>query len=62
MVVLPETETLSRASLYAAFQRRSTYATTGPMMPIQVAFESLGFELGRMGEDLSLPEGQRCGR
>jgi hypothetical protein len=58
VVVLPETEVFSRAALYTAFQNRSTYATTGPMIPLQLKLESLGMDLGRLGQDVALPEGQ----
>ncbi|HNH49149.1 MAG TPA: hypothetical protein PKY30_19040, partial [Myxococcota bacterium] len=58
VAMIPETETFTRAALLEAFQQRSTYATTGPLIPVQLQFVSLGMDLGYMGQDIALPEGQ----
>lgn len=58
VVRLPETAVFNRSALLGAFQQRSTYATTGPFIPVNLQFSSLGMDLGYLGQDLALPEGQ----
>lgn len=57
MVVLPEDTPWSRGSLLGAFQSRSVYATSGPLLPLSVSWVTEDVGLGGLGEDLSLPEG-----
>ncbi len=58
VAVLPEDVPLSRQSLFDAFQRRATYATTGPLLPVRQDWLSRGQPLdgvGGVGGTLALP-------
>ncbi len=58
IAVLDETEVFDRSALYRAIVERRTYATSGPVIPVTLAFRSGGAELGTMGEVLAVPTGQ----
>lgn len=57
-VVLDESQDLSRASLLAAFQARSTIATSGPLIPLSVRWSAGEEALGGVGADLQVPAGE----
>ena len=58
IVMLPESETFDRPAIHEAITQRRSYATSGPLVPVVVAYRSAGDELGGMGEILSAPPGQ----
>ncbi len=58
IAMVPEHETFDREPLYQALVARSTYATSGPLLPAVVEFRSGGALLGGMGEELGLPPDQ----
>lgn len=58
VVVQPSGESFDRRAVYDAIVARRTYATSGPLVPVVIAFESGGAHLGGMGEAIALPDGQ----
>jgi len=54
VAVLPEGEPFSRSTLYQALKSRSTYATTGPLLPVSIEWFSEGHSLGGMGGELGM--------
>lgn len=58
VAVLPGNESFNRQNLYTAFVEHRSYATTGPMIPLQIYYSSLDNPLGTLGQTLPLPEGQ----
>lgn len=58
VAVLPESTSFTRHNLYNAFIEHRSYATTGPMIPLQIYYSSLDKPIGTLGQTLSLPEGQ----
>lgn len=57
IAVLDPAETFERKALYYALLERRTYATSGPMIPVALAWEVSGQEKGGLGVDLELAEG-----
>jgi len=57
-VVIPSTTPFGRAAIYDAIVARRTYATSGPMVPVSVGWESGGAALGGLGDAIGLPLGQ----
>ncbi|MFH1466345.1 MAG: hypothetical protein ABIO70_18315 [Pseudomonadota bacterium] len=57
IAVLDEGATFDRAALFDAIAARSTYATSGPLLPVVVTFRTGGAEIGGLGQDLPVPEG-----
>lgn len=58
VVVLPTGETFNRTAIYDAMVDHRTLATSGPMMPVELRFESGGAPLADLGESVGLPTGQ----
>ncbi|MFN7142168.1 MAG: MopE-related protein, partial [Myxococcota bacterium] len=58
VAVLDAGEAFDRGALYRAFVERRVYATSGPRVPVVVAYDSGGAKLGGMGQTLGLPAGQ----
>lgn len=58
IVVTPPAPELSRGMIHEAFVARHTMATTGPMLPFDVAFSSASGRLGSFGDELPLPAGE----
>ena len=58
VVVLDEGARFDRAAIYDAIVGRRTYATTGPRIPVVIGWESGGADLGGLGADVGVPEGQ----
>ncbi len=54
VVVLPEEDTFDRGSIHDAIVARSTYATSGPLIPVVVDYSSGQELLGGMGEEIDL--------
>jgi hypothetical protein len=61
VAVLPAGAVLGRDTLLAAFQDHSVYATTGPIVPLQLTWTAGGAALGGLGADLVLPAGVDLG-
>jgi hypothetical protein len=57
VAALPEGATFDRAALYDAIASRSTYATSGPLLPVTVSYRLGGQVVGGLGQDLIVPEG-----
>ncbi len=57
VLVLPEGEELDRDAVYQALADRSVYATSGPMVPVDLEYWAGGHHLGGLGDELDLPEG-----
>jgi hypothetical protein len=58
MVVLEDGQTLDREAIRLAILEHRTYGTSGPAVPVSVAYATGGADLGEMGATLGLPEGQ----
>jgi hypothetical protein len=58
VVAVPKDESFNRTAIYDAMVDRRTLATTGPMMPVEIQFESGGAALAGLGESVGLPSGQ----
>ncbi len=58
IAVIPESDPFDREHLYQAVLSRQTYATSGPLLPAVVRYESGGAYLGGMGEYVGLPDAQ----
>lgn len=58
VVVLDEDSDFDRQAIYDALVARRTYATSGPMIPVSVSWQSGGARLGGLGDTISLPPGQ----
>lgn len=58
VAVIPSGVAFDRMSLHDAIVARHTYATTGPMVPLRVIWESGGAKLGALGDGVGLPAGQ----
>lgn len=58
MVVADPAETFSREVIYAAIQAHSTYASTGPMVPMTVTYFVDGIEVGHLGQDIEVSAGE----
>lgn len=58
VVAVPKDESFNRTAIYDAMMDRRTLATTGPMMPVDIQFESGGAALAGLGESVGLPSGQ----
>ena len=58
VVVLDEQLDFDRSSLFDAIRQGSTYATSGPLLPVMVDYSSQGERLGGMGESITLPSDQ----
>jgi hypothetical protein len=58
IAVLPEDQDFTRYALYEAMRKRSTYVTTGPLVPLSLGWYSLDTHLGGLGQEITLPEGQ----
>lgn len=61
MVVTEDGAPFDRSAIYGAFAAGRTYATSGPAIPVVVAWHSGGAVLGEMGTDVGLPTGQALG-
>lgn len=57
MVVTDPSEVFSREAIYNAIVAHSTYATTGPIVPMTVTFFVDGVEIGHLGQDLDIDAG-----
>lgn len=58
VAVLPEDQDWDRSALLGAFQDRSVYATSGPLLPLSVSWLTPDVALGGLGEDLEVPPDQ----
>ncbi len=58
IAVLPDGTQWNRSTLYEALIARRTYATSGPVIPVVLAYSSGGAPLGELGDVLALPPGQ----
>ncbi len=58
VAVVPEGVAFDRPALYEALVERRTYATTGPLVPVAVRYTSGGRELGGLGAELAVPDGE----
>ena len=56
VVVLDPSEPFNRGTIRSAIVDRSTYATTGPLLPLTVEWSSKGAPLGGLGEALTAPQ------
>lgn len=57
MVVAEASEVFSRATIYNAILTHSTYASTGPIVPMTVTYLVDGVEVGHLGEDIAVDSG-----
>ncbi len=57
VVVRPEGDAWTRTAVLEAFEERSVYATSGPMVPMVVDYSQDGALLGHLGEDLEIEAG-----
>jgi hypothetical protein len=58
VVVLPTGDTFDRMAIYDALVAHRTLASTGPLFPVELGFESGGATLASLGEEVGLPSGQ----
>ncbi|MFT5679843.1 MAG: hypothetical protein ACI8RZ_000748 [Myxococcota bacterium] len=58
IAMLPESDSFNRENLLHAVRDRQTYATSGPLLPAVVRYESGGAILGGMGAFVGLPDAQ----
>lgn len=57
MIVADASETFVRGTIHDAIVAHSTYASTGPMVPMTVTWFVDGVEVGHLGEDIELDAG-----
>ena len=57
-VVIPSTTPFERAAIYDAIVAHHTYATSGPMVPLAVQWETGHAALGGLGDAIGVPLGQ----
>jgi len=58
VAVLDQDQDFDRASLFEAIQQGSTYATSGPLLPVVVDYSAGGERVGGMGDELPLAADQ----
>ena len=54
IIVAPEEERFDRAAIHQALVEHRSYATTGPMVPLALAYHSAGELVATLGQDIQL--------